>query len=362
MSENNIIDDNLLDDDEDALILTDEVLEAGETKQDYITQRTKFYNNLSQIENKDGAAIAVVGAGTVGGLITGLLMRSGNKVSCFSSPSSSKRIMAEGISVSSSVYDDFSFRPEIAYLIRKKPEIILVAARATHLDIAMTALHKKRVENAIIISLTAGFEHLKTLKNDYGYAVSAGFVEPFEAYREDVNRIIHSSKKLKLIVANDKTIERERLENIADKFKLAGIDFKIMDSVNDLIWLKMTSLCAISLIAAASREPFKQAIKDKKWFDLMEKIISESLKVARKEGSKTTYEDVMKIINDVPSGYKPPLLLDVEKGQIGEVDALASSIARLGSRYEFLCPTIKKLVSDIINNAPRYYEVRILPY
>lgn len=378
MSEDNTI-NNQEEDNDDTLILTDEVavedseenseieleeqLVKEKTSNDYIlTQRTKFYADTNKADNSEGASIAVVGSGTIGGLITGLFMRSGNKVSCFSSPSSCKRILAEGISVNSLVYDDFSFRPEIAYLIKKKPEIILITTRATHINIAMTALHKKRIDDSIIIVLTAGFEYLKNLKNDYGFSVSVGFVEPFEAYREDVNRIVHKAKKLKITVANDKTIEREKLEKVADRFKLAGIDFKVVDNVVDLIWLKMASLCAISLISGASREPFKQAIKDKKWFNIMEKIIWETLKVAKRENSNISYDDVIKIINDVPSNYKPPLLLDVEKGQIGEIDALASSIARLGDRYEILCPTIKKLVGDIIKNAPKYYEVRILPY
>lgn len=364
MSENDDITENNEEDEESELVLTDEANEESIKKpSSKLTQRSLFYSQKANIEKASAETIAVVGSGTVGGLITGLFMREGNnKVLCFSSPSSSKRIVAEGMSVNSKVYGDFSFRPEIVHLVKERPKIIVVATRATHVDIAMTSIYKKRVEGSIIIAITSGFEYLKNLRNDYGYSLSVGFIEPFCAYREDVNRIIHEEKKLKLLVANDKTIERDRLEAVADKFSMVGIDFKIMNSVVDLVWLKMTSFCAISLISGAAREPFKRAIKNKKWADSMEKIIAESLNIAKKEGSKITYDSVMKIINDVPNSYKPPLLLDLEKGQIGEIDAIAGSIARLENRYETNCLEIKTLINDIISTAPKYYEVKTSPF
>ncbi|MGD9637668.1 MAG: ketopantoate reductase family protein [Alphaproteobacteria bacterium] len=333
-----------------------------EKKPQEIIPRSKFYSLNQEQKQALGSPLAIVGTGTLGSLFAGLFLRSEQNVVCFSSPNSIKRIALEGITINSKIYDDFSFRPDTAYLIKQKPEFILVTARSTHIDIAMTAIYPKRVQNTPIIVITSGFDFLKNLQKDYGASVSIGFVEPVWAYREDVNRTIHLDKKLTLTVANSKTIEREKLEKLIDRFKLAGIDLKIMDSETDLLWLKNISFAAISLISGAAKEAFKTAIKDKRWFELMEKIIWEALVVAKKDGSKATYDDIMKIINDVPNDYKPPLLIDLEHGQIGEIDDIANSIIRLGQRYELDCPIIKKFVSGIIKNASRYYEVRVSPY
>lgn len=344
--------------DEEILLLTDTVVTKKNKEKPKKAKKIIYdYRTINQEQNSP--TIAVVGTGVVGGLIAGLLMRAGNRVICYSSPSSSKRIMAEGISIDSQVYGDFIFKPQIAYLVKQKPEIIIVAARATHIELALTALDPKRVARSIIIVITSGLEYWQNLKN---YPLSVGFLEPFDGYREDVNRIVHKEQKLTLTVAGEQTIERHKLKQVVELFKLAGIDFKVIDHAADLTWLKNISFTAVSLIAGIERSAFKKALKNKKNFECMERIITEALMVAEKRGSRIKYDDVMKVINNVPDNYKPPLVFDLAKGQIGEIDAVAGSIVRLGERYEINCSEIKKLMTEIIANAPRYYEVRVSSY
>ncbi len=298
--------------------------------------------------------VVVVGPGAVGGLLAALMWRAGIDVTCVASPRSADILASEGLRLKSAAFGDFFARPRVVErLTDERPGVVFVATKAPQLDTAMKALDPCLLEQAIIVPLLNGFEHLARLRRRFGPRVAAGTIGRVEVYRRSPSHVVHTTPGARIEVASDGDVGRSRLNAVTALLNHAGMDAVVLDSEAAVMWGKLVRLSAIACATAASGMPVGRVRINLHWRRLLEGAVQEAAQVAAAEGLRVDPSEVMRQIDSLPDALETSLQRDVLAGRTGELDAVAGAIVRAGARHGIDCPTINGLVEQVTARAAR---------
>ena len=105
--------------------------------------------------------VAVLGPGGVGGLLAGLLERSGNDVTVVATESTAELIDRNGIRISSVTFGDFVSRPRAVSRLEEETEALIVATKWSGLA---PALERIATEPPLVLPQLNGLDHIAVLR------------------------------------------------------------------------------------------------------------------------------------------------------------------------------------------------------
>jgi 2-dehydropantoate 2-reductase len=149
-------------------------------------------------------------------------------------------------------------------------------------------------------------------------------------------------------IASDDEATAKHLPDTAAFLTAHGIDTMVGRSEGSVLWDKLIRLAALACTTAATNRPIGYIRSDPHWKTVMEKIVFEAEAVAKAWDVVIDHDVQMKILTDLPESLSSSLQRDIEAGKPSELDAIAGALIRAGKLRGISCPTIEKLMGQIL--------------
>ena len=293
------------------------------------------------IRGQNNLSIAILGVGGIGGLLACLFWKIGFSVLCIARPNTIKDLNKSGLRLRSQVFGDFIAGPRFVSRLDFKPDILFITTKAGDLLRALDSIPRHLIENSIVVPLLNGFEHIDLLRKQLGRRVVVGMIGKTEAKKDLANNIIHvSSGAPEVEIASD-DLSHQALQKVYDMLMAIGINIKILDNENEVIWRKLVRLNAVACVTAATNQPLGFAKKNKEWRKKLEDCAYEGVLVAKKEGVHLDFDETIKLIYSFADNLTTSLQRDIASGLDSELEAIPGAILRCAKKHRIACPTIE---------------------
>ena len=304
----------------------------------------------------DKLKIAVIGMGPIGSIISAYLSRAGAEIFASDLPHRIEQLNENGIQIDRD--DELVQYPvktinSIKELSDIKPDCILVALKASILDLVMPDIASSSDENCMVISVQNGIGTEDKI---------ASFVPPERVCRMVVNYAGGNDEdgvtsflwfSPPNVLGPHLESENAGLKTIVDLLNASGLTSEYVDSkaVKQKAFLKTVLNAALMPICAVMKLTMKQAMHTAATRELATQILSEGLKV----GEKLGYDYGDNILNicvgylDKGGDHHPSMSVDIEHKRPTEIDFINGKILELGSAFDDLdLPTNRVFVSLIM--------------
>lgn len=201
--------------------------------------------------------IVVVGVGGVGGLIGGLLAKSGAEVAFIARGQQLRALREQGLFIESA-RGTFSLNPvEVSDdpSALAPADVVLIAVKAWQVPEIAASLAPLRAPGGFFVPLQNGVEAAPTLARTFGSQHVAGGFCAMLAWKERPGVIRHEGHNLRVVVGERPTGTSERLERLVAQLKAANVDAELSDNIEAAVWEKFIFIAAFGAVAAACRAP-----------------------------------------------------------------------------------------------------------
>jgi 2-dehydropantoate 2-reductase len=298
--------------------------------------------------------VAVLGPGGVGGLLAGVLDRSGNEVVVVARESTAQTIVERGLSVRSVIFGDFRARVCARAQLQEKVDVLIVATKAAGLD---GALERVEVEPSLVLPLLNGLDHLQVLRERFAPdTVLAGTIR-VEADRPEPGVVVHTSKFLLVDMATHSPSALPAMEALAATLKHADVPVKVTLPVSaraeaQVMWSKLVRLNALACTTSAHDKLLGEIRSTPMLRADLTGAIEEACAVGRAEGADdvdpgTALGELERAHDTLGSSMQR----DIAAGRTPELDAIPGSVLRAAARHGLECPTVERLVALIAARA-----------
>jgi 2-dehydropantoate 2-reductase len=295
--------------------------------------------------------VAVLGPGGVGGLLAGVLARSGTEVVVVARESTAALIERDGIRVQSVIFGDFVARPRAVARLREPVDALIVATKATGLEPALARIEtasSPEAEPPVVLPQLNGLEHLALLRERFApESVLAGSIR-VEADRPQAGVVVHTSPFLLVSMASHAPAVRPHMQALADALTRAEVPVQVLDSEPQVMWSKLVRLNALACTTSAYDVLLGQIRSTPSLRADLEGSIEEACAVGQAEGAPDL--DPVKAIAELEAAHATlgsSMQRDIAAGREPELDAIPGAVLRAGARHGIPCPTIERLVALI---------------
>ena len=293
--------------------------------------------------------IAILGPGGVGGLLAGVLERSGNDVTVVATESTAGLIAQRGIKISSVTFGDFVSRPRAVSRLEQPTEALIVATKASGLA---PALERISTEPSLVLPQLNGLDHIPVLRRRFAAAsVLAGTIR-VEADRPEPGVVVHTSPFLLVSMASSDPALRAPMEQLAGVLGDAGVSAKVSDSEAQVMWSKLVRLNALACTTSAFDKLLGEIRDTPELRADLVGAMEEASAVAQAEGAEDV--DATRAIAELEAAHATlgsSMQRDIAAGREPELDAIPGSVLRAAARHGIPCPTIERLVVMIARRA-----------
>ena len=298
------------------------------------------------MENQPGRLrIAIVGVGGVGGLVGGLLSRRGEIVTFVATESTASVLLETGLTVNSSRYGSFTARPQAVTLLTAPVDVCVVAVKATELEAAMGRVRRDSLEEAIVVPLLNGIEHVAVLRAEYGTRVVPATMR-VASTRVAPAVIEHTSPFVRVELAEpDDDGRRDRVLAFKSALEQAGVDVELRDHEGAMLWEKLIFLCPLALLTTRYRTSAGEVRTVHR--DELVAMIDEIAMVAAATGVTVSADDALKFFDSVPATMESSMQHDAAAERPIEIEAIGGAVLRTASTAGVLTPVTLRLVDAL---------------
>lgn len=219
--------------------------------------------------------IMVVGAGSVGGYFGAQLAKQNSNVSFLLRPRTLDAVSRNGLTVKSAK-GNFTVHPRAASDPRQLPvpDLIILAVKAYDLDEVMAQLEPVLTERTVILTLQNGIDtedrllarlHRDCVVGGVAYIYSK-IVEP---------GVIEHYKRGAVAIGELMGHKSERLLQIAEVFKQAGISCQLSDDIRRTKWEKMCWNCVFNPVTVLIDDKVAKALDHPEMMGVIRQIVGE---------------------------------------------------------------------------------------
>lgn len=291
---------------------------------------------------------AIVGPGGVGGLLGGLLARSGARVEFVAGESTAAVLRERGLTVRSGRYGDFTVPvtgPVTATTELSGPvDVCFVTTKATSLKAALTRVPPEALGDGLVVPLLNGVEHMAVLRDRYpAEQVVAGVIR-VESTRVAPGVIEHASPFLTIDLGS-RTAPAARVDELAARLRKFDIDADVRPDEATMLWDKFSFLAAIALLTTRHAAPVG-VIRTEHREELIA-VVGEVTTVAAAEGAPIDPERIIAFTDGLPPTLRSSMQRDAEAGRPTELDALGGAVLRAAARHGIETPRMAALVAEL---------------
>jgi 2-dehydropantoate 2-reductase len=298
--------------------------------------------------------VAVLGPGGVGGLLAGVLSRTGTDVIVVARDSTVAAIEQGGLRISSVMFGDFVAYPQAVATLDQPVDTLIVATKATGLNAALARI---ACEPTLVLPLLNGLDHLATLRERFAAgSVLAGAIR-IESDRPQPGVIVHTSPFLLVDMACIDVSSGPAMQRLAAALSQADVPVRVGWPVGErseaqVMWSKLVRLNALACTTSAYDKLLGEILATPQLRADLVGAIEEASAVAQAEGADDV--DPVTAVAELEAAHDTlgsSMARDIAAGREPELDAIPGSVLRAAARHGMQCPTIERLVAMIAERA-----------
>jgi 2-dehydropantoate 2-reductase len=283
---------------------------------------------------------AILGAGGVGGLIGGALARTGAEVELLLRP----EMLAQHPStlrIESVVLGDFEVGVAIASRLDREPDVLWVTPKATQLESALGLARATVVDDAVVVPLMNGVDHVASLRGQYAHVLAGAIF--VESERVEPGLVRQKSSFARVALAPG-----PRRDEIASELRAAGFEVTLSDDETTLLWEKLVLLAPIALTTTARGAPVGEVQADPEWNGLLMQCHDEAVAVGLADKASLDPARLRRTLLEFRGDeMRTSMQKDFDAGRPLELDAIGGAIVRAGRRHEIGTPVTEELMRRV---------------
>jgi 2-dehydropantoate 2-reductase len=292
------------------------------------------------------AGVAVFGAGAVGCYFGGLLAKAGESVTLIGRPGRVDAINGAGLDLNTT-----SGRWTVPIPATTDPAVIresgvvFISVKTPDTESAARVLAPLLAPDTVVVSLQNGVDNAERMHEAAGVPALAAAVY-VAVQMTGPGTVTHTGRGD--MVVGDPLAEmgkfgrrNDQLAQVAALFARANVPCKISDNVRAELWTKLAMNCAYNAISALARVRYGKVLEDPPCRDLMERVIRETVDVARGSGVDLSAEKLLEAAWRLGAAMREALsstAQDLLQGKVTEIDSLNGYVSRAGKRLGIATP------------------------
>lgn len=286
--------------------------------------------------------IGIIGLGGIGGLLAVLLANKNFKV-----------FTSKKIKRNSTLYLKSKFYGNLKTNIKfdktlKKMDLIFVCSKYPYLQKNLKFISN---DKALIIPFLNGLSHFEILKKKFGKKLLTSTIGKVVSKKVTNNKLIHESNNKPEVLINLGNISKKQKKFLLKIFKIIDIKIKVIKNKNELIWIKLIRLSAISAITSLYNCNLGKIRNSKIKSNELNSLLKESIKLSKKVFKNNfKINEIQKVINTFPDELTTSLQRDMALKVNSELETQVGSIVKLSNKYKIYLPTYKKIYFKLKKN------------
>jgi len=279
--------------------------------------------------------IGIIGLGGIGGLLAVLLANKNFKV-----------FTSKKIKRNSTLYLKSKFYGNLKTNIKfdktlKKMDLIFVCSKYPYLQKNLRFIYNNK---ALIIPFLNGLSHFEILEKKFGKKLLTSTIGKVVSKKVNKNKLIHESNNKPEVLINFSNIKKKQKEFLLKIFKIIDIKIKVIKNRNEVIWIKLIRLSAISAITSLYNCNLGKIRNSKIKSNELNSLLKESIKLSKKVFKNDfKINKIRKVINTFPDELTTSLQRDIVLKANSELETQVGSIVKLSNKYKIDLPTYKKI-------------------
>ncbi|MDH5173673.1 MAG: 2-dehydropantoate 2-reductase [Elusimicrobiota bacterium] len=298
--------------------------------------------------------IAIMGAGAMGGLFGGMLIRAGQDVWLIDKHKQrAEKINREGLIIEASKALESREAKQETIRIKATTDpqevgpcdsvILFVKAydteEATRNSLPLTG------KRTVWLTLQNGLGNIERMSKIVGKGRVVGGITYQGATVLDMGRIRHAGCG-KTVMGEIDGKESERIKSISDVFNQAGIETEISDNIEGVLWDKLLVNAVINPLTAIARVKNGQLLESPLLKETMKLIVEEAVRVPLKKGIRLPYEKVFEKVEESCFASRDnisSMLQDILRKKRTEVDFINGAIVSEAEKIGISTPLNRAL-------------------
>jgi 2-dehydropantoate 2-reductase len=297
--------------------------------------------------------IAILGAGSLGCAIGGVLAEAGNDVWLINRNAKLVDVLNSNGLVLRDGGVDRVVRVQAATSAQSAGVVDLVVVLVKSFDTAaaMTAAMALLGPQTHVLSLQNGVGHEEILAGLVGRERVIGGKTYAGGSQLGVAHISIGTRGKETIIGELDGGVSERTTQIAALFTAAGLQTTVSSNIMQTIWEKLLVNVSTGALCAITKLPYGKLYAVPEVEATALAAVAEAMAVAKASGVQLTTTDPkqpwLKAAAGLPPEFKTSMLQSLEKGSVTEIDYINGAVVRQGQRYGIPTPVNQTLVACI---------------
>ncbi len=278
--------------------------------------------------------VVVAGAGGVGGLIGGMLARSGVPVGFLARGAQLAALRADGLHVESPRGTFHLPRVEASDdpAALAPADAVLVAVKAWQVPALASSLAPLLGRGGFVVPLENGIDAADTLARAVGEERVVGGLCHLSSWLAAPGHVRHIGNVLRVTVGERRGGSSARIEALAAALRAAGVEVVVAEDVEAASWEKFLFIAASSGVGAVARAPVGVVRATPETRALLVAALEEVATLARARGVRLAGDAVARalaIVDGFPPETTPSMQKDVQAGRPSELQDQTGAVVRM---------------------------------
>ena len=295
----------------------------------------------------------IYGTGGVGGYFGGKLAQAGENVTFIARGKNLEALKTSGLQVDS-ILGNFLLKPVQVVdssQLPKDMDVILLAIKAWQLDSAIRDIKSMMGEQAMILPLLNGMEHMDKLRMEFGDCVLGGLCR-ISSFLIAPGHVSHVAVNPHIAFNEWNREASPRVNELRSVFsKIGDITCEVPSNIELAMWEKYLLICAFSGVGAVTRQPvgvFRAAPESRVMFV---NALNEVVAVARARGVDLTEESARSVLARIDQ-TQPDMIASMQKdimeGRPSELEAQTGALVRMAHAAGVSVPTHEMIYQTLL--------------
>ena len=279
--------------------------------------------------------IVIMGAGGLGGYIGGQLLRAGRDVSLVARGAHLEALKSTGLEVR---WNGTSARlPSVAATgdpaALPTADLIIVAVKSYDLAGAMDAMRPIVGPETAIVPILNGVDHIRLLNEAFGAGRVLGGLSSMTAHMVAPGIVERLGQHGILEIGEQPGQSAGSCKQTEALLSVDGLEPRMSARIIGSMWQKLAAICGASVCCVVRGDKAAVLRGAPETMDLARQLAAEAVKVGQARGvevESTAIDAFVQLFDSVPLGFKPSMLVGLERGQRLELEALNGAVVRMG--------------------------------
>ena len=283
-------------------------------------------------------AVAVVGAGAVGGFFGAMLARAGHRVTLIGRDAHVQAMERDGLRLDmAGRVEAMRVAASVDLAAVRGADLVLFSVKSTDTDAVARQMAPHLDDGALVLSLQNGVENAPTIARHVRQTVVPAVVYVATAMPEP-GLVKHHGRgdlvigPLNAAAARDASAT-QKLQDLVDFFATAQVPVRISTDVMAELWSKLMVNCAYNAISGLAQAPYAQLAAVPSIRELQRAVVREVVALAAADGVNLPLEpslEAMERIAVAMPGQHSSTAQDMARRKPSEIDHLNGFVARRG--------------------------------